>query len=141
MSEPKRSESRPKQGKSMSASIAAKEAFECLNAGMRKEFRGWGDTRSAARDRAAREAGVTPAQGVRLWKNWQTMASVDGDVYRLLRIKYGHLCARINNAADAMERELREIEELNGIDQSHQAAGGDMARASQGAAKQEMRRP
>jgi hypothetical protein len=139
MSEPKRSGNRLKQGKSMSSSVAAKEAFDCLNAGMKREFRGWGDTRTAARDRAAQEAGVTPAQGTRLWKNWQTMASVDGDVYRLLKLKYGHLCAWVENAADAMERERREIEGKNATDQSHPSVGGRVAGASRGPSEQEMR--
>jgi len=139
MSGPRRCKSAPKQGKSMSTSIAAKEAFDCLNAGMRREFRGWGDTRTAARDRAAKEAGVTPAQGTRLWKHWQTMASVDGDVYRALRNKYGHLCAWIENAAEAIERETREIEETNAVYRSHSPVGEGMARTAQGTARKEMR--
>ncbi|WP_192258622.1 hypothetical protein [Mesorhizobium caraganae] len=128
MSEPKRSENRLKTGESMSTSIAAKEAFDCLNAGMRKEFRGWGDTRTAARDRAAKEAGVTPAQGTRLWKNWQTMASVDGDVYRLLLRKYGHLCSWIENAAAAMEQEARGPGDKNEARESRNSMGAGMDR-------------
>lgn len=99
----------------MSTSIAAREAFELLNAGTKEEFRGWGDTRTAARDRAASNAGITPAQGERLWKNWQTMKFPNGDVYRLLRNKYGHLCAWIENAADRIDREAREIEEGHAV--------------------------
>ena len=139
MSDQKRSGNRPEQGKSMSTSIAAKEAFDCLNAGTRKEYLGWGDTRTAARDRAAKKAGVTQAQGTRLWKNWQTMASVDGDVYRLLLRKYGHLCAWIENAADAMERERRGIEESNEADQGHPSTAGGMVGAAKVAPRQEMR--
>lgn len=115
MSEPKRSESVLKRGELMSTSIAAQEAFELLNAGTKEEFRGWGDTRTAARDRAAKRAGLTPAQGERLWKNWQTMRFPNGDVYRLLRNKYGHLCAWIENAADRIDREAREIEEGHAV--------------------------
>lgn len=89
---------------SRSGSIAAREAFDLLNAATAAEYRGWGDTRTAARDRAAVRAGVTPAQATRLWKHWQTMASVDGDVYRGLRNAYGHLCDWIEAAADRMER-------------------------------------
>jgi len=99
----------------MSESIAAREAFEYLNAGTRREFRGWGDTRSAARDRAAGQAGVTSAQAERLWKHWQTMKTVNGDVYRLLRNAYGHLCESIENKAAAIEREAQEIEEANEV--------------------------
>lgn len=133
----------PKKGKSMSISAAAKEAFDCLNAGMRKEFRGWGDTRTAARDRAATKAGVTPAQGTRLWKHWQTMASVDGDVYRALRNKYGHLCAWIENAAESMELEQQTIEATDATDKGHSPMGEGVDRAPQGAASRKMkqRRP
>lgn len=96
----------PSWGTSMSA--AAAEAFEFLNAGIKKHYRGWGDTPGAARDRAAREAGITPAQAERVWKRWKTMASVDGDVYRALRNtyeKYEALCERNEAAADALRDE------------------------------------
>jgi hypothetical protein len=123
----------------MSTSIAAKEAFDLLNAATQKEWRGWGDTRTAARDRAARKAGLTPAQAERLWKNWQTLKFPNGDVYRLLRNKYGHLCSWIENAADAMERERWEIEGRNEADQSRSPVAGGMACASKNAPGQEMR--
>ena len=114
MSERKRFTSEPKQGASMSSqSVAAEEAFALLNAGTKQEFRGWGDTKTAARDRAARKAGVTPAQGERLWKHWQTMKTVNGDVYRLLRNQYAHLCERIEAKADAWEREAQKLEAEN----------------------------
>lgn len=139
MSEPRRCESVPKRGEVMSTSIAAKEAFELLNAATQKEWRGWGDTRTAARDRAAKKAGLTPAQAERLWKNWQTLKFPNGDVYRLLRNKYGHLCSWIENAADAMERERREIEETNAVDQGPVPSGAGVARPARGPAEQEMR--
>ena len=119
MSGPRRCESVPKQGDTMSTSIAAKEAFQMLNSATVSEYRGWGDTRTAARDRAARMAGVTAAQAERLWKNWQTMKSVNGDVYRSLRNTYGHLCSFIEAKAEAIEREAQEIEETNAAVQSH----------------------
>lgn len=103
-------------------SPAAKEAFDLLNAGMKAHFRGYGDTPTAARDRAAEEAGVTPAQAERLWKNWRTMIYPNGDVYRCLRNKYGHLCAWVEEAADALEaRRLRRAE--NAVVESRQATG------------------
>lgn len=140
MSEPRRCESALKQGdRVMSESIAAREAFELLNAATRTEFRGWGDTRTAARDRAARKAGVSPAQAERLWKHWQTMKFPNGDVYRLLRNKYGHLCEWIENAADRIEREAREIEEGNAVHQRSAAAAAGMAQAARGAAEQEVK--
>lgn len=133
MSEPRRYESAPKQGGSnqtgkaaMSTSTAAREAFELLNAGTKAEFRGWGDTKTAARDRAAEKAGVTPSQAERLWKNWQTMKFPNGDVYRLLRNKYGHLCSWVENHADRIEREAEEIEGRHETDQrALEAVEGD----------------
>ncbi len=89
---------------------AVKEAFELLNAGTRENYRGAGDTPTAARNRAAKEAGITPAQAERVWKRWRVMASVDGEVYRRLRNRYGHLCAWIENAAEAMEQKRQNIE-------------------------------
>jgi len=112
MSDTRRVISDPKQDVSdMSSSIAATEAFQYLNAGVRKHYRGAGDTPTAARDRAAREAGISPAQAERVWKRWRNMASVDGDVYRSLRNKYGHLCSLIEKAGDAVEAKRLEIEE------------------------------
>jgi hypothetical protein len=106
----------------MSISIAAQEAFDLLNAGTRLHYRGRGDTATAARDRAAKEAGITIAQGERVWKRWEAMKTVNGDVYRALRNKYGHLCSYIENKADAIEREAQQIEETNAAQRGHQAA-------------------
>lgn len=121
-------ESAPGWG-AMSEAVA--EAFAYLNAGVRKNYRGAGDTASAARDRAARQAGITPAQADRLWKRWRTMASVDGDVYRALRNTYASLCDRNEAAADASRAErLRLKAERNETDKEHRAApqGGGVAR-------------
>lgn len=120
MSEPKQSGSVPKRGELMGQSIspAAEEAFKFLNAGTRIEWRAYGDTNTAARDRAARKAGVTPAQAERLWKNWRTMKFPNGDVYRNLRNAYEHLCRAIEDKAAAVEREAQGIEEANAVFQS-----------------------
>lgn len=137
MSEPKRYASVPKRGEVMSnPSVCAEESFRLLNAGAKKHWRGQGDTWTAARNRAAEDAGVTPSQAERLQKNWRTMKFPNGDVYRLLRNKYGHLCSWIEDAADRMDRERREIEETNAIDQGRPAVAGGMARTAQGAEKE-----
>jgi hypothetical protein len=94
-------------------SVAAQEAFDYLNALQKMEYRGWGDTATAARDRAARKAGVTPAQAERVWKRWQSMKTVNGDVYRALRNRYEALCQRIENAADVIDKRAAEIEARN----------------------------
>lgn len=112
----------------MSTSICAAESFDLLNAGARSVWRGQGDTWTAARDRAAKEAGVTPSQAERLQKNWRTMKFPNGDVYRALLIKYGHLlptydrlCSYIENKADVIDREAQGIEEANEAQRSHRA--------------------
>ena len=117
----------------MSTSIAAQEAFGLLNAATKQEFRGWGDTKTAARDRAARRAGVTRAQAERLWKNWQTMKTVNGDVYRALRNSYSHLCEWVETNADRLEREANEIEEPHETSKSR-------SQTSEGVASQETER-
>lgn len=108
MSDTRRVTSDPKQGERMSS--AAHEAFDYLNELQKHEYRGWGDTASAARDRAARKAGITPAQAERVWKRWQSMRTVNGDVYRALRNAYEAACIRMENAADAIEAKRHEIE-------------------------------
>jgi len=101
----------------MSTSIAAREAFLCLNAGTKAHFRGWGDTKTAARDRAAEAAEVTPAQAERLWKNWKTMKYPNGDVYRLLKNKYWSLVEANEEAADAYRAERLQLKaERNAAD-------------------------
>ena len=117
----------------MSTSVAATEAFSLLNAATKQEFRGWGDTKTAARDRAARRAGVTRAQAERLWKNWQTMKTVNGDVYRALRNSYSHLCEWVETNADRLEREANEIEEPHETSKSR-------SKTSEGVAGQETER-
>src|SRR5687767_1259804 len=109
MCDKRRVKNDPRQGKGVMTSIAAAEAFRFLNAGQKQHYRGWGDTPTAARDRAAREAGITPAQAERVWKRWKTMASVDGDVYRALRNRYEALAERIEGAADAANVELLKL--------------------------------
>lgn len=111
-------------------SIAAQEAFALLNAGIKKHWRGWGDTATAARDRAAREAGISPAQAERIWKRWQQMKTVNGDVYRALRNTYGHLCAMVEAKADGLEREARRIEEINAAFERASQTSRGLARAA-----------
>ncbi|TPM53252.1 hypothetical protein FJ959_22230 [Mesorhizobium sp. B2-2-4] len=119
-------------------STATTEAFGYLNELTKRQYRGWGDTATAARDRAARDAGITPAQAERVWKRWKVMPSIDGDVYRALRNRYEALCERVENAARDMDRLAREIEENDATDQSRPAVAGGMAKAAQGA-EREMR--
>jgi DNA-binding LacI/PurR family transcriptional regulator len=119
----------------MSSSIAATEAFDFLNAGVRKHYRGAGDTPTAARDRAAREAGISRSQAERVWKRWRSMPSVDGDVYRALRNAYEHLCSRVENTAARIDREAQDIEEAHETDQGARRALAGVEAPSNGAAE------
>lgn len=112
MGDKRRGGNAPSWGSHMST--AAAEAFSFLNAAVRHHYRGSGDTASAARDRAAHEAGITPAQAERLWKRWRQMASVDGDVYRALRNKYEALIQRNEDAADAHRAERMRLQAYRG---------------------------
>ena len=104
-------------------SVAAREAFELLNAATKQEYRGWGDTQTAARDRAARKAGVSPAQAERVWKRWKSMKIMNADVYRGLVLTYGHLCTWVENTADRVEAKRHSIGEFHAPFKSSQTAG------------------
>lgn len=91
----------------MSTSTAAAEAFDFLNELTRFSYRGAGDTPTAARDRAAKAAGISPAQAERVWKRWREMKTVNGDVYRALRNRYEAICMKIEATADAIEESER----------------------------------
>lgn len=133
MSVPRQCESAPKQGVSvMCTSTAAREAFDLLNAGTKQEYRGWGDTLTAARDRAAKNAGVTPAQAERIWKHWRSMRNPNGDVYRGLRNTYGHLCSWIETAADNMERRRLERARNAAFESTAEAGEGNHPRRRAG---------
>lgn len=109
------------RGKFMSS--AANEAFAFLNALTQRSFRGWGDTVTAARDRAAKQAGVSPAQAERVWKRWHSMKTVNGDVYRALRNAYEAACLANETAADRDEAALLAMRTSNAVDQKPVAAG------------------
>ncbi len=117
MSDSKRVRSDLKRGVSV-MSTAATEAFNFLNRLTQREYRGWGDTATAARERAAKQAGITPAQAERVWKRWQRMASVDGDVYRALRNRYEESCEVNEKAAAASRAERLQLKAgRNAVDQ------------------------
>lgn len=131
MSDPVRGKSAPFEDECMST--AAQEAFSYLNELQKVEYRGWGDTATAARDRVARKAGITPAQAERVWKRWQSMRTVNGDVYRALRNAYEAACIKIENTAAAIEREAEQIEESHAVVESHPSSFGGVVAASEGA--------
>lgn len=118
----KRVKSDPIRGKFMST--AANEAFAFLNALTQRSYRGWGDTVTAARDRAAKNAGVSPAQAERVWKRWQSMKTVNGDVYRALRNAYEAACLANEEAADRYAAERQALRISNATTDHRPASSG-----------------
>jgi hypothetical protein len=102
------------------------------------EFRGRKDTDGAARYRLATRLGVKENYLFRLQYRAAEMKDVAGEVYRRLGIAYADLCKRVENAADAMERERREIEGKDATDRGSAPGGAGMARAP-ASAEREMR--
>lgn len=97
----------------------------------REEFRGRGDTMSAARDRVAQKYGAPISKTKRLWDRWRTMKSVAGDVMIPLMLAYEDLCERIENKADAYERQrLQSREQTDAVVESSSPSGEGVDRAA-----------
>jgi len=95
-----------KGGSEDAMSNAVTEANFYLNELARLLHRGQGDTLGAARDRAARVAGIDRSYAKRIWDRWQTMNDVSGEAYRRLREAYERACER-HEAAAAEYRQQR----------------------------------
>lgn len=80
-------------------STAVSETYFFLNELTRKHHRGRGDTLSAARDRAAKEAGVARTYAKRIWDRWETMSDVSGEAYRRFQRAYVASCEHNENKA------------------------------------------
>lgn len=92
------------------------------------EFRGRGDTMSAARDRVAEKYGAPISKTKRLWDRWQTMKSVAGDVMIPLMLAYEDLCERVEAKADDFERQRLQLRTSNdAVDASAGPTGQRMA--------------
>lgn len=91
-------------------STAVQQSAEYLVALARLYHRGHGDTWSAARDRAAKAAGVEPSYAKRIWDRWRTMRDVSGEAYVKLRQAYEELCERNDAAARAYRAERMRLQ-------------------------------
>lgn len=103
----RRAENSTRRGGVMSASTstALKQSADYLVALTRMQHRGRGDTWGAARDRAAKLAGIERSYAKRLWDRWQTMNDVSGEVYLRLREAYEELCLKNEAAAEGYKAE------------------------------------
>lgn len=91
-------------------STAVQQSAEYLVALARLYHRGHGDTWSAARDRAAKAAGVEPSYAKRIWDRWRTMRDVSGEAYIKLRRAYEERCERNDAAARAYRAERMRLQ-------------------------------
>lgn len=87
--------------------IAVQTAYQRLEALMKVHHRGPRDTWGAARDRAAKSAGIEPTYAKRLWNRWQTMKDVSGGVLLALQEAYDAQCIH-NEAMTALHRQRAE---------------------------------
>lgn len=79
---------------------AVEKSAHFLNELARHHHRGRGDTWTAARDRAAREAGIERSYAKRIWDRWQTMRDVSGEAFMRLEAAYEAICKSNEDAAD-----------------------------------------
>lgn len=69
------------------------------------KHRGRHDTWSAARDRAADDAGIETTMAKRIWQRWEDMKDVSGSALLSLMTAYEDACQRNENAIEAYRAE------------------------------------
>lgn len=92
--------------------IAVRLTYERLDALTKLHHRGRHDTWAAARDRAAKAAGIEPSYAKRIWDRWQSMKDVSGGVFMAIHEAYEAQCKH-NTEMAALHR-LRAEEKRNG---------------------------
>ncbi|MBB3997231.1 hypothetical protein [Aureimonas pseudogalii] len=78
--------------------------------------RGPADTWTAARDRAARAAGIDRTYAARIWSRWQDMKDVSGEALMRLSGAYVALCER----SEAIEAEQTALLERIDLETAHE---------------------
>lgn len=92
---------------------AVSKSVEYLNHLARLHHKGRGDTWAAARDRAARSAGIERTYAKRIWDRWQTMTDVSGEAFMRLQKAYEDACAKHDAKADQYYAERLALREHN----------------------------
>ena len=69
------------------------------------KHRGRHDTWSAARDRAAKDAGIETTIAKRIWQRWEDMKDVSGSALLGLMVAYEDACRRNDDAIEAYRAE------------------------------------
>lgn len=94
------------------------------------KHKGRHDTWTAARDRAAGDAGVALSIAKRIWQRWQEMNDVGGEALLRLMLAYEDACQRNEDAVEAYRAERLKLKaERNAVDHQRAREGVGMDRA------------
>lgn len=97
-------------------SVALTEAVDWTEKLLDKEFQGRGDKDYLARYRLSQKLGIKESYIFRLQYKADEMRDVAGEVYRRIRHAYEEMCARNEEAADAMRAERMELRKQHEAD-------------------------
>lgn len=95
------------------------------------KHRGRHDTWSAARDRAAKDAGIERTIAKRIWQRWEDMKDVGGSALLGLMLAYEDACQRNDDAIEAYRAERLKLKaERHAVDhkRARESVGADDAR-------------
>jgi hypothetical protein len=92
------------------STIALSEAKDWHDRLMDAEFKGRGDREKAVRGRLSKRTGIPESYLFRLQYKVREMTDVAGSAYRALMLAHDELCARNEEAADAMRAERKKLE-------------------------------
>ena len=108
--------------------VAVIESYDFLSKLTLAHHRGRGDTLSAARDRAAKAAGVPRSYAKRIWDRYETMRDVSGENYRRLRAAYEASCEFHEERAREYRAERRQLYALDNSGGVERRAAGSPGR-------------
>lgn len=97
----------------------------------RREYRGLGDTREAARYRLSRRVGVPESYLKRLRYKANEMRDVAGSVYKALRDEYERVCEANEAAADRYRSERLKLEGNHEVNPKPMAEAAGVASAAE----------
>jgi hypothetical protein len=118
-------------------SEAVAYSYGILEALTKAEHRGRGDTWEAARNRAAKRAGIPLSYAARLWHRWKDMRGVSGDVLLALqKAKAAYDASCTYHETRAAELRAERLGERIAMDTRHAPASlGARAAAAEAAAE------
>lgn len=120
MSDTRRVKSDPTRGELVMRALAdtqgmpvPQKANYWLETITKAHHKGRHDTWTAARDRAAKKAGVELPMAERIWKRWKSMNDIGGETVIKLMLAYEEMVQRNNEAADGYMAERHELRKSN----------------------------